>query len=92
MSGTTDTSQWQVAKMFPPEMVSDRTANDILDAAPITGSLTFTQLCIYIAGPSMGVACFISLGLMFLHATHMSIPAEQTKYLSCSDHALCTIG
>ena len=79
MSGTTDTSLWQVAKIFQPEVVLERMANDVLDAAPISGSLTFTQLCIYIAGPCMGLACLISLGFMFLHAAHMSNPAEQTK-------------
>ncbi|MCJ1282678.1 hypothetical protein MMC26_002003 [Xylographa opegraphella] len=51
------------------------------DAAPISGFLTFKQLSIYIAGPFMGFACLISLGLMFLHATHLSNPGEQTKII-----------
>ncbi|MCJ1380884.1 hypothetical protein MMC17_003993 [Xylographa soralifera] len=81
MPGATDTSQWQVAKTSEREKVPERIANDVLDSAPISGSLTFHQLSIYIAGPCMGVACLISLGLMFLHATHLSNPAEQTKII-----------
>ncbi|MCJ1293399.1 hypothetical protein MMC34_004953 [Xylographa carneopallida] len=56
-------------------------ANKVSDAAPISGSLTFNQLSIYIAGPCMGVVCLISISLMLLHATHLSIPAEQTKII-----------
>ncbi|MCJ1398275.1 hypothetical protein MMC11_001472 [Xylographa trunciseda] len=81
MSGTTDTSQWQVTNTSESRPVRRRITNDMSDAAPISGSLTFNQLCIYIAGPCMGIACLISFGLMILHATHLSNPAEQIKII-----------
>ena len=49
------------------------------DAAPISGTYTFTQLAKYISGAAMGFAVLLSLALIILHATHLSRPAEQIK-------------
>jgi len=53
----------------------------INDAAPISGSLTFNAMAKYIAGIAAAVAVVLSLGLILLHATHFSRPAEQTKII-----------
>ena len=50
------------------------------DASPIARSLTLKELGLYIAGICMGFTSLVSGILIFLHATHLSRPAEQTKY------------
>ncbi len=77
--GTTYPTQRQVTDVN--QRVPNQTLTVLPDISPIAGSLTLHRLSMYIAGISMGVAILISATLIFLHATHLSRPAEQIKYV-----------
>lgn len=56
---------------------------DLKSIAPenLFGSTSFHRFALIFAGVCMAIACLIVLHLMAMHATHLSKPREQNKYV-----------